>query len=210
MHILLRVFIQVLNSRRGQWTLPQRHKGLHEEMRQQWRCGDAIQTEGGRGHRRREQRWSSWCPHKSNSLTTSLSPKWDEWTSWDFIWIRNEAWQRKPIRHHFPHWGQARNRPEENHLLRLILYCIPPVTLKPSIAPLSGMNQDMGSPNPPQGRSLREKKWTAPSGLCNGAMGSWWPSFPMIAFVLLGVDGVISFAWVILLKHFCTLQFIFL
>lgn len=118
-----------------------------------WRCHP------GRWRQRtwRVQRWSSWCPHKTNSLTTSLSPKWDEWTSWDFIWIRNEAGQRKLIRHHFPHSGQAMNRPKERHLLRLILYCIPPVTLKPSIAPLPGMNQDMGSPNAPQGRSLREK-----------------------------------------------------
>lgn len=113
--------------------------------------------DGGRGHGEYRGEAPDVRKKKTNSLTTSLSPKWDEWTSWDFIWIRNKAWQRKPIRHHFPHSGQAMNRPKEHHLLRLILYCIPPVTLKPSIAPLPGMNQDMGSPNPPQGRSLWEK-----------------------------------------------------
>lgn len=111
-----------------------------------WRCHPGRR----RRRTRSAQRWSYWCRHKTNSLTTSLSPKWDEWTSWDFIWIRNEAVQRKPIGHHFPHSGQAMNRPKEHHLLRLILYCIPPVTLKPSIALLPGMNQDMGSPTLPR------------------------------------------------------------
>lgn len=118
-----------------------------------WQCHPRQR----RQRTRRAQRWRSWCPQKTNSSTTSLSPKWDEWTSWDFIWIRNEVRQRKLIRHHFPRTGQAMNRPKEHHLLRLILYCIPPVTPKPSIAPLPGMNQDMGSPNTPQGRRLREK-----------------------------------------------------
>lgn len=133
---------------------------------------------------RRAQRWSSHCPHAANDSTTSLSPKRDEWTSPDFIWIRNEAQQRKLIRHHphppTPHSGQAMNRPKEHHLLRLILYCIPPVTLKCSIAPLLGMNQDMGSPSLPSGTESQGGKLTAPSGLCSRAMGSWWPSFPLL------------------------------
>lgn len=159
---------------------------------------------------RRAQRWSSRCPHKTNSLNTSLSRKWDEWSFCDFIWIRNEAQQRKPIRHHFPLSGQAMNRPKEHHLLRLTLYCIPPVTLKASIAALPGMNQDTGSPSPPQGWSLRERNELHHQATAAEQWDHDGPHFPPDRFVLLGVDPVILLARVISFKHFCVLQFIVL
>lgn len=141
-----------LTSRKKDNQLVPRRRGerfLHEEIRQQWWRGDAVQEEGGRG-RAGHRGEAPDVRGKTNSLTTSLSPKCDEWTSWDFIWIRNEALQGKAIGHHFLHSGRAMNRPKEHHLLSLILYCIPPVTLKASIALLPGMNQDMGSPTLPR------------------------------------------------------------
>lgn len=67
----------------------------------------------------------------------------------DFIWIRNEAQQRKPIRHHFPvlrtGYEWLLRTPFIKGLCRTVY---PWFLLRCSIAPPPVMNQDMGSQIP--------------------------------------------------------------